>query len=400
MLDVNRLRVIDAVARHGSVTAAAKELHYSQPSVTHHLARLEAETGAQLLQRVGRGIRLTPAGQLLADRAAEIIGRIDAAGAELSAHVGLNAGRVRLAGFASANGSLVPAALATLADRHPGLEISLTDTHPLEALELLRTGKVEVAVIFRYDETEPEPPGVRLHHLLDDPVYVLSTRRERGLATLRDATWIAGCERCRSHLLSLCADAGFDPRIGYSSDDMVVMQAWVAAGLGVATQTGLALRAHHIEGVVATELPGSKRHIYAATYGEPPDPPATAALLAALAEAATTATSSAGTSSGQSLPRSAAAGVPPSSSLTGGSPRARAGPASARAVDVEPPVERGDAVGEPARHPSRAPGVAPPTPSSATSARTTAPVRARPSRSPRSRCAYLATLVSASATTK
>ena len=231
-------------------------------------------------------IRLTPAGQLLADRAAEIIGRIDAAGAELSAHVGLNAGRVRLAGFASAIGSLVPAAVATLADRHPGLEISLTDTHPPEALELLRTGKVEVAIIFRYDETEPEPAGVRLHHLLDDPVYVLSTRRERGLAGLRDATWIAGCERCRSHLLSLCADAGFDPRIGYSSDDMVVMQACVAAGLGVATQTGLALRAHHIEGVVATELPGSKRHIYAATYGEPPDPPATAALLAALAEAA------------------------------------------------------------------------------------------------------------------
>ena len=77
MLDVTRLRVIDAVARHASVTAAAKELHYSQPSVTHHLARLESETGAQLLQRVGRGIRLTPAGQLLADRAAEIIGRIE-----------------------------------------------------------------------------------------------------------------------------------------------------------------------------------------------------------------------------------------------------------------------------------------------------------------------------------
>jgi DNA-binding transcriptional LysR family regulator len=62
MLDVNRLRILDAVARHGSVTLAAKELHYTQPSVTHHLARLEVETGAQLLQRVGRGIRLTPAG--------------------------------------------------------------------------------------------------------------------------------------------------------------------------------------------------------------------------------------------------------------------------------------------------------------------------------------------------
>src|ERR1044072_7627584 len=168
MLDVNRLRVIDAVARHGSVTAAAKELHYSQPSVTHHLARLEAETGAQLLQRVGRGIRLTPAGELLADRAAEIIGRIDAAGAELSAHVGLSAGRVRLAGFASAIGSLVPAAVATPGARPPALGISLIDTHPPEAIELLRTGKVDVAVIFRYEETEPEPTGVRLHHRSDE----------------------------------------------------------------------------------------------------------------------------------------------------------------------------------------------------------------------------------------
>ena len=292
MLDVTRLRVIDAVARHGSVTAAARELHYSQPTVTHHLARLETETGAQLLQRVGRGIRLTQAGQLLAGRAAEIIGRIDAADAELAAHVGLTAGRVRLAGFSSAIGSLVPRAVAGLAGSHPGLQISLTDMHPPDALELLRTGKIEVAIIFRYDETEAEPAGVRLHHLLDDPLYLLSLRGGGKIAALRDATWIAGCERCRSHLLSLCAEAGFEPRIGYSSDDMVVMQALVAAGLGVTTLPGIALRAHRAEGIVASELPGSQRHVYAATYGEPPDPPAIAAVLAALAEAATSAVTS------------------------------------------------------------------------------------------------------------
>src|SRR6476469_3161904 len=118
MLDLVRLRVIDAVSRYGSVTEAAKALHYTQPAVSHHLARLEAETGAQLLQRAGRGVRLTQAGQLLAVRAREIIGRIDAADAELSAHVGLTAGRGRLAGFASAIGSLVPRAAATRARQH------------------------------------------------------------------------------------------------------------------------------------------------------------------------------------------------------------------------------------------------------------------------------------------
>jgi molybdate transport repressor ModE-like protein len=286
MLDTTRLRVLDAVARHGSVTAAAKELHYSQPSVSHHLARLEAETGAQLLQRVGRGIRLTQAGNLLADRAAEILGRLDAADAELSAHVGLAAGRVRLAAFSSAIGSLVPRAVAALVERHPELQVTLTDEHPPEALELLRAGRIDVAIIFRYDETEPEPDGVRLHHLLDDPVYLLSTRRVGKLGSLRDATWIAGCERCRSHLLAVCADEGFEPRILYTSDDMVVLQALVAAGLGVTTIPGLALGAHRRQGVVAKELVGWPRHVYAATYGEPPDPPATAALLAALTEAA------------------------------------------------------------------------------------------------------------------
>jgi DNA-binding transcriptional LysR family regulator len=286
MLDIARLRIIDAVARHGSVTEAAKALHYSQPSVSHHLARLEAETGAQLLQRVGRGIRLTQAGQLLADRAAEIIGRVDAADAELSAHVGLRAGKVRLAGFSSAIGSLVPRAMAALAREYPGLQISLFDTHPPEGLEMLRAGEVDVAVIFRYDETAPEPDGIRLHHLLDDPIYLLSARAGDTIARLRDATWIAGCDRCRSHLLDLCAKEGFTPDIAYTSDDMVVMQALVAARLGVTTIPGLALRAHRSEGITATELPGADRHVFAATYGEPPDPPATAAVLAALALAA------------------------------------------------------------------------------------------------------------------
>jgi DNA-binding transcriptional LysR family regulator len=290
MVTLVQLRVIDAVRRHGSVTAAAGELHYTQPSISHHLSRLEAQTGATLLQRVGRGIRLTEAGRLLADRAAEIIGRVDSATAELSTLVGLQAGRVRLAGFGSVMSSLVPHAAAVLTRQHPGLELGLVDVHPEDALEQLRAGHVDVAVIFRYHDTAPEDAGIRLTHLLDDPLFLLTTGGGSTLAEHRDDPWIAGCERCRSHLVEMCEDAGFSPRMAHSTDDMVVMQNLVAAGIGVTTIPGLALRAHRHPDITATRLAVPPRRIHAATYGAPPDPPATAALVAALVRAAATLT--------------------------------------------------------------------------------------------------------------
>ena len=285
MVTLVQLRVLDAVRRHGSVTVAARELHFTQPSISHHLARLEAQTGARLLQKAGRGIRLTEAGRLLADRAAEIVGRVDSATAELSTLVGLQAGRVRLAGFNSVMSALVPRAAAVLTGRHPGLELGLTDVHPEDALHQLRAGQVDVALIFRYDDTPPEDGSIRLVHLLDDPLFLLTTGGGSTLAAHRDAPWIAGCERCRSHLVEICGDAGFSPRLAYISDDMVVMQSLVAAGMGVTTIPGLALRAHRHPAITATRLPVPPRRIYAATYGDPPDPPATAALVAALQQA-------------------------------------------------------------------------------------------------------------------
>lgn len=285
MLDVVRLRVLLAVARRGSVTAAAKDLHYSQPSVSHHLSRLEAETGAQLFQRVGRGIRLTEAGHLLAERAAEIIGRLDAASEELAAHVGLRSGRVRLAAFPSALGTFVPKAAMTLAERHPGLRLSLIETEPPEALRLLRAGRVDVAVMFRYDDTAPEDSGLHMLHLFDDPSYLVSRGPSGPLADNAESAWIAGCDRCRSHLLDMCAKAGFEPDIAFTSDDIVAVQALVAAGMGLTVLPGLALSAHRNPSVEIAEIPGSTRHVYAATYGDPPHPPATDALLSALTEA-------------------------------------------------------------------------------------------------------------------
>jgi DNA-binding transcriptional LysR family regulator len=276
------LKVLAAVARHGSVTEAAKELHYSQPSVSHHLSRLEAATGAKLVQRVGRGIRLTPEGQLLANRATEIVGRVDAATKELAAQVGLQAGRVRLAANASVLSTIVPKSAATLARAHPGIELSLIDLHPVEALRMLRHGEVDVALIYRHADDPVEEEGFRLVHVADDPIYLVSQRPDDSIANHRHSAWIGGCERCRDELITVCRQERFTPRIAFFSDDMVVVQALVAAGIGVTTLPGLALQAHRLPDVHTTELTSFPRQIYAVTYGEPPDPPATIALIQAI----------------------------------------------------------------------------------------------------------------------
>jgi DNA-binding transcriptional LysR family regulator len=280
MLDIVRLRVLAAIAAHGSVTKAAKQLNYSQPAVSHQLARLEAETGARLVQRIGRGIRLTPEGEHLARRAAEIVGRVDTAAAELSAMVGLRTGRVRVAGFQSALATLVPHAAATLRREHPGIELHLTECHPRVAFDLLRTGQVDAAVIFRYDDTTPD--DIRSIHLFDDPMCLLSLEPGQTLADRRGSDWIAGCENCRQEFVEACQKAGFTPRITYTSDDVIVKQALVAAGMGVTTMPALALRTHRTPGIQATPLRDFRRRVYLATYGDPPNPPATTAFITAL----------------------------------------------------------------------------------------------------------------------
>lgn len=286
MLSLVHLNVLAAVARHGSVTEAAKALHYSQPSISHHLSRLEAATGVKLVQRVGRGIRLTPEGHLLANRATEIVGRVDAATNELAAQVGLQAGRVRLAANASALSTIVPKAAARLAESYPGLELSMFDRHPVEALQALRHGEIDVALIFRYADAPVEEEDFRLVHIGDDPIYLVSRRPDDSIANHRHSAWIGGCERCQAELAIVCRQAGFTPRIRSVSDDMVVVQSLVAAGAGVATLPGLALRAHRRPDVHTTELTDFRRQLYAATYGEPPDPPATTALVQAIRDSA------------------------------------------------------------------------------------------------------------------
>ena len=327
MLDVTRLRVLVAVARCGSVTAAARALNYAQPSVSHHLARLEAETGTKLIQRAGRGIRLTDAGLLLAERAAEVIGRLDAAENELAAYTGLRAGRLRLAAFPSALGTIVPAAAAILREHQPGVDLRLTEAEPPEALRMLRAGYVDVALVFRYSPDVPSADGpdakntealmavgnpaagpgmslpgdagggiditegLRERLLLDEQVHLVTSAEATAepsadLAGYARHRWIAGCDRCRANLLRQCALAGFTPKIAFTTDDYVAVQALVAADLGVSTLPALCLRAARHPGIKTVPLPGVHRYVFAVRYGDPPDPPTVSLLLEVLGTAA------------------------------------------------------------------------------------------------------------------
>ena len=284
MLDLLRLKVLAELARHGSVTAVARELGYTQPAISHHLSRLEAEAGLPLTQRAGRGIRLTPAGELLAQRAAEILGRVSSAEDELAAIGGLRSGRVRIAGFQSALSGVVIAAAASLRASAPDIELTLQDLHPDLALQQLREGLIDVAVVYRHDDEIPE--GMRFTHLFDDPTHLISTERGQTLGDHADSPWIAGCERCRREIVTVCERAGFTPRIMYTSDDPLVQLSMVAAGLGVTTMPGLSVAQHQVPGVQSTELNDFRRRVHVATYGEPPDLPATTAFVQAILKAA------------------------------------------------------------------------------------------------------------------
>jgi DNA-binding transcriptional LysR family regulator len=171
---------------------------------------------------------------------------------------------------------------------YPGIELNLVDAHPAEGLKMLRSGHVDIALIFQHADTPLEEEGLRLTHLLDDPLYLVSNQPHQRLEDHIESAWVGGCEHCRAATIRACERAGFSPRIAHSFDDTVIAQSLVAAGMGVAILNGLALHAHRAPGIHTTKLADNVRQIYAATYGDPPDPPATTALIEILTSTATT----------------------------------------------------------------------------------------------------------------
>jgi molybdate transport repressor ModE-like protein len=266
--DVQTLRVIKAIADEGSITAAATSLGYSQPAVSQQIKRLEKRLGVAVIERVGRSVRLTEAGRVLARHAPAVTTALDAAAGELAELRGLRAGRVRLVGFPSASPTVVPRLLTDLAEHHPGITITYVEAEPPEAVEAVREDRADIALTFSYPGDRDDPHGSSASGLAvravgaDDLLAVLPEGHPAGgrervrVADLADENWIAGCPRCRGHLLELCGRAGFEPKIGFETDNFVAVEGLVAQGIGVATLPRMAVESFPVmPGVITRPLP-------------------------------------------------------------------------------------------------------------------------------------------------
>jgi DNA-binding transcriptional LysR family regulator len=301
MFDVKQLRVLKAVADHGSFSAAADALSYTQPAISQQIAALEKRAGTNLVDRGSRGVRLTDAGRALVEHAEVVIARLAAAEAELEAIAGIRGGRVRLASFPTAGASVLPPAVAEFTSRHPDVELSFVEREPEEAAQMLRAAELEIAIVFEYDEISPTferfYEGIELHHLVDDPMY-LALPREHPLARksrvrlqdVADETWIqetGSHSWCGSFHEAVCAKAGFSPAVGFRSDDYNVVQGLIAAGVGISLRPGLALTNVREDIVIRSLGPQAPaRRIAAATLAGRYRSPATGAMLDILGEVA------------------------------------------------------------------------------------------------------------------
>ena len=296
MLGVWRLQLLREVARRGTIRAAAEAMSITPSAVSQQLRILEAEAGVPLLERTGRLVRLTDAGEMLVRHAETITAAITAAESELAATQHEIAGMLRVAAIPTAARAILPAAIASLGRAHPRLRLMLRDLETAESLPALAADEVDLAVVDEYDEaTRIREPGIELLDLLTEPLFVaLPPGHPAGdgpvpLASLQDEAWIMDTEAsgiCRA-LVRACRQAGFEPHVRSNCRDYSVIIALVEAGLGVAMLPGLALRDRPIRATVALVDPPLERRVRIAVKPERRVHPAVAAMLTALQRAAT-----------------------------------------------------------------------------------------------------------------
>lgn len=296
MLNLERLRTLDALARHGSVSAAADALHVTTSAVSQQLGKLEREVGQQLLAKNGRGVRLTDAGRLLSEHAARILSQVELAQSDLEAHRGQVAGELRLSAFPTAARGLFPAALGALRTEHPGLRVRSSELEPEAGIAGVVRGDLDLAVVLDwYNKPMPVPDGLVKAPLLDDPAEVampathrLADRDEVDLTEFAEDEWITWGEGefCHEWLMFTLRSKGVEPIVGHRAGETHTQLGLVAAGLGVCIAP--LLGRHPVpEGVVLVPLKQRvRRHVYVVWRADADRRPSIRAAVEALRTAA------------------------------------------------------------------------------------------------------------------
>ncbi|MFE2583046.1 LysR family transcriptional regulator [Streptomyces sp. NPDC059378] len=296
MLNLERLRTLDALARHGSVSGAAEGLHITTSAVSQQLAKLEREVGQRLLARHGRGVRLTDAGRLLADHAARILSQVQLAQSDLEAQRGQVVGELRLSAFPTAARGLFPTALAALRAEHPVLRVRSCELEPEAAIAAVMRGDLDLAVVLDwYNKSIPLPDGLTKAPILDDPAdlalpagHPLAGRDAVDLAELAEDEWITWGEGefCHEWLMYTLRSQGIEPVVGHRAGETHTQLVLVAAGLGVCVAPLLG-RSPMPPGVVTVPLTQPvSRHVYAVWRTDADRRPSIRAAVRALRAAA------------------------------------------------------------------------------------------------------------------
>ncbi|WP_041837217.1 LysR family transcriptional regulator [Actinosynnema mirum] len=288
MIDPRRLRVLRALADHGTVTAAAGALHLTPSAVSQQLAALESEVGHELLRRRGRRVALTAAGELLVGHANAVAAELERARASLASFAAGGGGRVVVAGFASAITQVVAPALAVLRARAPGVVVRVRDAEGNASVPLLLDGEIDLAVTEEYRPGGRDDRRITRFPLYTEPFDVLLPPGHRlageaavELRELADEEWVAPQlgNPVRDAVELTCENAGFAPVVTHVSDDFRAIGALVGAGAGVALVPRAAGAGVPVHGVAPL------RRVFAAVRAGSEEHPLIRGVLNALSEA-------------------------------------------------------------------------------------------------------------------
>ncbi len=273
MLNPWRLRLLHQLSNLGTVRAVAQAAMMSPSSVSAQLAVLETETQTRLLERVGRRVRLTPAGLILADRAATILDLMDTVQAEISGLTTAPTGPVRLACFPSAMRTLVIPAARTISQRYPLIDLQILEQEPAASTRSLDRGECDIAVTANFqDSSSPLETGTEWTPLDGDDVVLVLPRggnaeaRAAVLGPYAKHQWSTDLPGTYLANLTLraCRQAGYEPHITGRFSSIEALLRHVEAGLSIALLPRLAVDDRYQVAIRTLKDP-PRRHIWAVT---------------------------------------------------------------------------------------------------------------------------------------